>query len=415
VELAAIPGAVTGQAGGGVEVVDIRLLRDAFLETQVRHEAGLLGRERALRASLSQVEQVFTDVALGGVAQRIEEMFDAWADLGLDPTSTACRAQVVERARLASETLADRWQALSDLRTEIDQRLRGMVDRANELAAEIALINEKIGGGASPSLRNDLTTRREALVAELAELCGAETIEQESGVVDVLIGGRRLVEHAQVNELEFIDDPARPGLHLVALDGEAPPAGLRGEIAGRLAARDEHIPEYLARLDTLAQTLADELNAQHTGGYDAQGSPAPEFFEYDPMRPAASLRVRGEIVADLSLIGAAESTTVDADGTNALAIEDLRNHRLLSGGTATLSQYAAELISVVGIEAESAQVRVDSRETLVRNLRDAQLNQPGVSLDEEALELIRYQQAYTAASRLMAAALTVMETIVELK
>ncbi len=413
--MAAIPGAVTGEAGGGVELIDIQRLRDEFLTTQIRYESGCLGEERAARASLLQVEQVFSDLSSGGLAQRIEEMFDAWADLGLDPTSAACRAQVVERSRLAAQTIAQRWQGIADLRVEIDQRLRDLVGRANALAREVAAINGKIGAAPWGSGRNDMMTRRDALISELSELCGAEVIEQENGVLDVLIGGRRYVEHARVTELQLVDDPAQPGLHLVALGDEVSPAGLRGEIAGRLQARDELIPQYLQKLDTLAQTLANEVNARHTAGLDLNGAPAPDFFEYDAARPAASLQVRDEIVSDASLIGAAQSTVVEGDGTNALAIEDLRNSRLLSGGTATLSQYCAELIAWVGIDAEAAQTRLDSRETLVEGLRQEHINQAGVSLDEEALELIRYQQAYAAAARLMSAALEIMDLVVELE
>jgi len=411
----AIPGHVPGAGGGGVELSDIRLLRDELLMAQVRHERGDLGRERSLRAALVQVEGLFTDVSQGGLALRIEEMFDAWADLGLDPAGAACRAQVIERSELAAETIAERYQGLADLRVEIDQRLGDLVGRVNALAQEVAALNRQVGSVPEPGGRNDLITRRDALVDELAELSGAEIIPQEDGVVDVLVGGIRLVEHDRVNAFELIDDPAQPGLHLVSLGGQAPPQGLRGEMAGRLQARDELIPAYQAQLDTLAQTLADQVNAQHSAGLDLSGNPAGDFFEYDPTRPAASLRVRAEIIADGSLIAAAQSAIVETDGTNALAIDDLRNSRLLSGGIATLSEYCGELIAGVGIDAEAAQTRLDSRELLLGNLQAELSHQSGVSLDEEALELIRYQQAYTAASRLMSVALEMMDLIVQLK
>lgn len=413
--LAAIPGAVTGEAGGGVELADIRLLRDELLATQIRYESGNLGRERGVRMSLVQVEQLFTDISQGGLAQCIEEMFDAWADLGLDPSSAACRAQVVQRSELLAQTISERRQGLTDLRIEIDQRLRDMVDRTNALAREVASINRDMGATGVSGTRNDLISRRDAVIAELAEQCGAEVVPQEGDVVDLVIGGRRFVEHDYVHELTLVDDPTQPGLHQVSLDGEVPPAGLRGELAGRAQARDDIIPRYIEHLDTLARTLADVINAQHTAGLDLSGNPGIEFFEYDPTRPAASLRVREEIAADPSLIAAAQSAVVKTDGTNALAIEDLRNSRMLSGGTATLSEHCAELISRVGIDAEAAQTRLDSRELLVENLKGEYLNQGAVSLDEEALELIRYQQAYTAASRLMAAALEMMNLVVELK
>lgn len=412
--LAAIPGAVTGEAGGGAQLVDIRLLRDELLATQIRGETGTLGRERAVRQSLLQVEQLFTDVTHGGLAMRLEEMFDAWADLGLDPTSTTCRSQVVERSRLAAETIADRWQALADLRAETDLRLGAMVERVNSLAREVARINLSMNATASASGRNDLQTRRDGVIAELAELCGAQSIEQENGIVDVLIGGRRIVEHTQVTELELIPDPAQPGVRLVSLGGAAPPEGLRGEIAGRLHARDALIPAYMEHLDTLARTLADEVNALHCAGQDLSGNPGEDFFVYDASRPAATLAVRHAIAGDLSLIAAAQTAVVESDGTNALAINDLRNTRVLHGGVSTLSQFAAELISTVGLDAQSAQTRLQSRELLVQSLQEAHADQAGVSLDEEALELIRYQQAYTAAARLMNTALEIMDSIFEL-
>jgi flagellar hook-associated protein 1 FlgK len=97
-----------------------------------------------------------------------------------------------------------------------------------------------------------------------------------------------------------------------------------------------------------------------------------------------------------------------------MAIDDLRNHRLLSAGTATCSQFSADLISTVGIDAQAAQTRLDSRQILVRRLQDEYANQAGVSLDEEALELMRYEQAYMAASRLMNTALEMMDAILQL-
>ncbi len=409
--LSAIPGAVTGEAGGGVELVDIKLLRDALLSTQIRGESGTLGQERAARETLLQVEHVFTDVTHGGIALRIEEMFDAWADLGLDPTSATCRAQVVERSRLAADTIVARWQSLADLRQEIDLRLRTTVDRVNALAREVARINLEIGSTASISGHNDLEIRRDGLINELAELCGAQAIEQENGIVDVLIGGSRVVEHTRVTELQLVSDPSQPGLHLVSLAGEVSPRGLRGEIAGRLQVRDALIPAYMSDLDTLAGALANEINALHSAGQDLLGNPGADLLEYDSGRPAATLNVCGAVLDDLSLIAAARSDVIESDGTNALAINDLRNTRLLEGGSTTLSQFAAGLISTVGLDAQVAQTRLDSRRLLVQSLQDAYSNQAGVSLDEEALELIRHQQAYTAASRLMSVALETMDAI----
>ena len=410
--MAAIPGAVTGEAGGGVELVDIQRLRDVFLATQLTYEHGWLGQDQALRASLDQVEHIFTNVSEGGLASLLEEMFDAWGDLGLSPTSPAAREQVVQRSELAAQRISNQWHQLRDLRVEIDHRLSDTVDRANAIARDIAHINEKIGGAPASGGRHDLMTQREALISELAGLCGAEAIEQENGVVDVLIGGRRMVQHNQVVELRLVDNPAEPGMHLIALGDAVSPAGLRGELAGRLQARDEFIPTYMAAL--LAEALADAVNAQHSAGFDLSGDPAGDFFTYTAGSAAATLAVRQEIVDDPDLIGAAGTPGVAGDGANATMIEDLRNSRFLLGDMYTASEFVAQLFAQVGLDAEAAQTRLHGRQMLVDDLQDAYASQSGVNLDEEAVDLIRYQQAYTAASRIISTAVAVMDEILSL-
>jgi len=413
--LASLPSAVKGQAGGGVEVVDVQRLTDELLTAQMRYQSGWLGQEQAARATLEQVEQIFTDLTEGGLSARLEEMFDAWADLGLQATSPAAREQVIQRAELAAQALTGRWSGLSELRSEIDRRLAITVEQANRLAHQLAALNEHITSTTDAATRNDLVNQRDALINQLATLCGAEAIRQDNDMLDVVIGGIRMVQRDAVTELGLVPDPAQPGLHLIALGSITLDDELRGDLAGRLQVRDELIPGYMQQLDTLARTLADEVNALHRAGFDLSGNSAGDFFEYDPAAPGYTLRVRPAVLDDPSLIGAARSATIRGDGSNALAIEDLRNARLMGGGVSTFSEYSGDLVARIGIAAAAAQTRVDGRQTLVKHLEATYSSRTGVSLDEEALELVRFQQAYSAAARLLSVALQMMEQVTQLK
>ncbi len=413
--LSALPGGAGSSGGGGVRLVDVQRLADELLIAQTRYQSGWLGQESATAEALGQVESIFTDLLDGGMSGRIEEMFDAWTDVGLEPTSAAARSQLVQRSELAASSIAARWQGLNDLRVEIDQRLSVMVEQANNLAVEIADANVRVAAAVSPSARNNLVSQRDELVNQLADLCGAEVIRQEDDVVDVVIGGLRIVELGQTTELSLVPDPGQPGMHLVQLGDITMGSALRGEMAGRLAVRDGLIPDYMAGLDTLAQTLADEVNAVHAAGWDLNGDAGGEFFTYGAGGPAASLRVREEIAADAFLIAASCDATASGDGTNALAIDDLRNSQILAGGTETFSQYAGDLVAEIGVDSAAAMIRLDGRQMLVDNLRQTQASRTGVSLDEEALDLIRYQQAYNASSRMVSVALEMMDEIIALK
>ena len=80
----------------------------------------------------------------------------------------------------------------------------------------------------------------------------------------------------------------------------------------------------------------------------------------------------------------------------------------------TASEFVAQLFAQVGLDAEAAQTRLHGRQMLVDDLQDAYASQSGVNLDDEAVELIRYQQAYTAASRIISTAVAVMDEILSL-
>lgn len=94
-----------------------------------------------------------------------------------------------------------------------------------------------------------------------------------------------------------------------------------------------------------------------------------------------------------------------ADNRNASLLGALQTTRLLfeAGGEATASLQSgyARLVSAVGNKTREVQVGERAQETLLRQAKDARDALSGVNLDEEAANLIRYQQAYQASGRVM--------------
>lgn len=97
-----------------------------------------------------------------------------------------------------------------------------------------------------------------------------------------------------------------------------------------------------------------------------------------------------------------------ADNRNATLLGALQSARLLfdagGGPTASLQSVYARIVSAVGNKTREVQVGEQAQETLLRQARDARDALSGVNLDEEAANLIRYQQAYQASGRVMAIA-----------
>lgn len=102
------------------------------------------------------------------------------------------------------------------------------------------------------------------------------------------------------------------------------------------------------------------------------------------------------------------------DNTNALAMQDLQDAELVAGN-ASLSQAYGGMISDVGNRTNIVKVNLDARQGLTDQLRAVQQSESGVNLDEEAANLIRYQQFYQANAKVIDTASTVFDTILGLR
>lgn len=397
--------------GHGVAIGAVIRLQNAFANIQLNRQMGLMGEASVSEEMLAQVEAIFTEFTETGIMDNMSQMFTAFADIGTDPTSLAPRYEVVVRATLMADTIAGRQGNLQTMRTEIDDRIAETVREANLLATQIADLNCKITEAANDTTVNDLQSARESAMKSLAKLTGAYFIEQPSGQIDVMIGGDRMVQGATVIELNLQLDPTNPGMRSIHLGSEENPDGLGGELAGLCSVRDTSIPAYMATLDTFATTLADAINAIHATGYDLNGDPGGTFFTYDVSGAALSLAVNTAIEADPQLVAASSSADAPGDGSVASQISQLRDSKIFLGGLLSPSEYYADLMGQLGSDTKAAADALAAREAVVESLQVDYEARSGVSLDEEATELLRYQQVYNSAAHLMKVSEEMMDAL----
>ncbi len=96
---------------------------------------------------------------------------------------------------------------------------------------------------------------------------------------------------------------------------------------------------------------------------------------------------------------------------NALSLAGLQNRRVLDNGTTTYQQAYGEMVSGLGTKTYTAQMSRDAREAVLEHAQSAFDNISGVNLDEEAATLIKYQQAYQAAAKVVSAAQDMFQTL----
>jgi flagellar hook-associated protein 1 FlgK len=103
-----------------------------------------------------------------------------------------------------------------------------------------------------------------------------------------------------------------------------------------------------------------------------------------------------------------------ADNRNALLLAQLQTANTVANGTASYQSAYSQLVSDVGNDTREAQIQQRAQDALVVQTRRAQQSFSGVNLDEEAANLIRYQQAYQASGKVLQIASTLFQTLLDL-
>ena len=250
--------------------------------------------------------------------------------------------------------------------------------------------------------------------------------------VDVNFNDINLAQNGDSFEIQPLRRAAG-GMEAIVSDLDKIAAGSLVEQSGDLEVSNVRYENALANT---SESLEIELNAnQHLSisGYTGQVSVNGEARNLDANgvvqdsadAVAAVLAADDEItidgvsfvLADVSTEGALtfqQASSAAGDNRNALALQDLQSKDIV-GGSASLSGAYGALVSDVGNRTNIIQVNLDARQGLTDQLRAVQQSESGVNLDEEAANLIRFQQFYQANARVIDTASTIFDTILGLR
>lgn len=383
-----------GWLGGGVDVAGIARTRDLFLDARVRGGQDLLG-QLSVRSELLQRAEAALAEPDQGISAPLADLWAAFEDLALDPTSSGARITVLN----ALGDVADRVRAVARawdaLERDAAVTLRARVDEANDLLRSLADVNRAIVATPTGKPDNALLDQRDALVDRLAVLIGARAVEQGDGTVRVSVGGMGLVDGTVATTLQLTAsfDVVDAGTGTTLSPG--------GEIGGHRRFLLQDLPDLRAGLDAFAADLADALNAQHQAGWVSDVTPGGPLFSYTPADAARTLQVSISDPAELAASSQPGPPFPAFNGQNARALADLRTALVAAGGTDTLGGAARALAVDLGATVAGAMRAAETQRQLTTAAELARQGEHGVSLDEEMTALIEARHAFDAAARLM--------------
>jgi len=388
--------------GNGVTANSIVQVRDLFLTNQYRRESKSLGEWEYREKTLGQIESYFAepnDESLGDV---LNQFWSGWLDLSNNPESMAARQAVISQANRVVNTFHTLDRQLNAVRTASDEDVVKRVGEINDLAGQIADLNRLVVSEEMAGQRaNDLRDQRDYLIDNLSKLVDVTTADKPNGSATVYISGLAIVENADVFEMgtKINSSGEATKYDIVWKNTKTAVKITGGELKGLLDTRDVMIPKYLKDLDQLAQTIIREVNQQHRAGTGLSGTGGLDFFN-GAFASAATMRIQQNIVDDATLVAASLSGQ-PGDNANALAIADLRDKTTMSFGTTSISDYYTSMISGVGVASHEAKTYKGNFEVLIQQIENSRQSVQGVSLDEEMANMVRAQQSYNAAARVI--------------
>lgn len=393
--------------GQGVSIDGVARLGDLFLEARVRQTASNDGYASVRADAYRAVEDIHGEPSDTGLSAALQSFWGAWQDVANSPGEDAQAWVVIEEANAIVGRLAEGRGRVETAWDQSRTTAGSLVAEVNTAADKIAALNTQIlnAAGQGGSV-NELVDRRNQLTSELARLAGARTSENADGTVNVLVGGNFLVDGNRVNEVRLAGsasldgtavDPVRlewahrPGA-AVALEG--------GELAGHLSAMAPAASggvhaQAAAGYDTLATTIANQVNALHATATTPSGAPGGSFFTFQAGKPAAAgLQVAVTTPGGLAT-AAAGAGALDGSVADAIAGLGVAN----DGPDATWAAHVTQLAVRSASATQDATLATTASTAAFNDL----LSHSAVSLDEETVNLMQYQHAYQGAARVLTA------------
>jgi flagellar hook-associated protein 1 FlgK len=371
---------------------------------------------------LRAVEPTLNDLAGNGISQAISEFFEATNEVATSPGGLAERENLLHKARNLANTLNHAADALFDAGESAVLDAKASVAKTNELVKEIAQLNKQIistfGKGAEGEL---LIDQRNQLVSQLSEHVNVKVLEHSDGSNSVFMSSG----HALVNTIESNEVVLTGGgnsalkIEIKKADGTTTKTSAKvgGRLGGLIDARDVTLKDARDGLDQLAFGLINAMNTLHQGGFGLDGSTGNNFFV--PLAAAAgaaqSMSVSAVIEADVKKIAASQTNTLlPGDNTNMLAIVNLQFDATVVAGGKTVGEAYDRVVTRVSNDLRAAQNQAKFDTNRVNHFETLRDSVSSVSIQEEMVALSQFEHGFQAASRLMAVADKLYDSILRM-
>lgn len=412
-----------GQLGTGVTMSGVVRVVDDYVTKQIQQETSSFKKYETKSDTLAQLEMIFNEPSKAGLSEGFNRFYSTWNYLGANPELATAKTMVSQEAQTLTDTLSSMSKQIEGLKGDTTYAIEKDVLDFNSKVDQLNTLNKQIFNvvvkGHTP---NDLLDQRDRLTTELAGIVDADFSYDKFQRVSIKVAGNDILNENSSQKLVNLPD-GQVGL----ANTNQPITVTNGSIKGSQEAL-QVITDKGKELDQMTYTFASAVNKIHS-----DGGKGMDFFTVSPTDSAKSLKVNKDIIADPSKINAGSSLAkpVSGDGSRATAISSLATTSLLyfngglsndydadkmsfiskPGGTTTDGAYN-NMITSMGIIKEQADHMTTSQGEVVGFLEDRRSSISGVNMNEEVVDMMKFQSAFQANARIISMVDEMLDTLI---
>lgn len=463
-----------GTIGSGVNVVKIQQTRDEYYDNKYRNNMSNYGQYSSKNNYMTQIQDYLNEFLLNGFSKEYSNFFSAVNQMTITPSDESAKNQLINNAKSMTDYFNTLANNLRNVQADANNEIKDTVDHINTLAQNITALNKQINQiEACYGNANDLRDQRNALVDDLSQYVNITTSETEisNGLTSfqITINGQSLVNDYSYKTLEVVsrETPRNvsdaAGLYDVqwsdgnpfniyssSLGGQLKALvdirdGCNGEIESYATNEDgsykldsdgnivtsttnqqdaninyKGVPYYQTQLNQFIQTFAQAVNEILESGYvssaeteadENKGIPLFVVSDDSGVLTATSVTVNSELLKDSSKLATKTSvSTGEAKADLIEKINDLQKATIFDGGTG--SYFLETIVSDMAIDASKSKTFLNNYNNMKTTIQNQRLSVMGVDTDEEAMDLMKYQQAYNLNSKMMSVMNQIYEKLI---
>lgn len=397
--------------GLGVSITSITRLRDEMTDLQIhskKHSMGFLSEKARI---FEQLQAGLSTDSGGDLDVYISRLFGSFSELSNDPQDQSVRNNLISQARQFTDKMSELSSHIGRTSEIARDSAINSISEINKLLEDLGALNktisQSVAAGRPDYSQLDIQVQK---LDQLSQLVDFDLIKNDNGSTDIRIGGIQVLSNETPSflkpELDEINQQFRvrlPGGKLLNPTG--------GKLGASIELYQKNIPELRSQLNAIASTVVEEFNALHRAGFGLDDGASRNFFDPD-YTTADTLRLNTDITTNPRHIAASTVEGEAGNGDMATMIADLRN-KLVMGGQ-KLIEGVIGFISSPGAQLSDVRNTLQVRESEVRMLEVQQERVAGVNIDEELSNLIKYQNAYQGAARVMSAGQNMYDTLLSI-